>query len=152
MVILSFPHIKSGGYTGFNQGVQGQRTDHRCLWIDMPTSALIGSKTPPITRFQGRRFKSGHPKIAKHFNKKYEEFMIKNNLHQAIYRLEADVCFPITDEQRDRVEKIAKLRAEGIQYADKKCRWLFRAEIPYTPDLRKLIAKVRAWKLVVRKK
>ena len=118
-------NIKSRGYTRFNQGVQGQRTDHRCLWIDIPTSALFGSKTPPIMRFQGRQIKSGHPKIAKLFNKKYKEFVIKNNLHQAIYQLEADVCFPITDEQRDRAEKIAKLRSEGIQYADKKCRRLF---------------------------
>ena len=38
------------------------------------------------------------------------------------------------------------------KYASKKCRRLFRGEIPYTPDLRKLIAKVRVWKLVVRKK
>ena len=37
-----------GGYTGFDQGVQGQRMDHRCLWIDIPTEAVFGSKTPPI--------------------------------------------------------------------------------------------------------
>ena len=41
-------NIKKGGYTRFDQGVQGQRTDHRCLWIDIPTEAVFGSKTPPI--------------------------------------------------------------------------------------------------------
>ena len=105
-------NIKRGGYTGFDQGVQGQRTDHRCLWIDISTSDLFGSKTQPIIRFQGQWVKSGHPKIANLFNKKYKEFVIKNSLHQAIYQLEADVCFPITDTQRDRAETIAKLHAE----------------------------------------
>ena len=128
-------NIKKGGYTGFNQRVQGQRTDHRCLWIDIPTEVVFGSKTPPIIRFQGRRVKSQHPKIAQRVNTKYKEFVLENNLHQAIYQLESEVCFPITNDQRIRAETIARLRSEGIQYADKKCRRLFLGEIPYTPDL-----------------
>ena len=45
--------IQQGGYTSFEQGVQGQRTDHQCLWVDIETEALFGSKTTPLMQFQG---------------------------------------------------------------------------------------------------
>ena len=128
--------IKRGGYASFEQGVQGQRTDHRCLWIDIPTEMLFGSKTPPLMPFNGRRVKSNHPKIANRFNNCYKVFAIQNKLPQKIYQLEAEVLFPIAAEQRERAETIAHLRAQGIQYADKRCRRLFRGEIPFTPDLK----------------
>ena len=115
-------NIKKGGYASFEQGVQGQRTDHRCLWIDISTESLFGSKTPPLMPFNRRRVKSKHPKIANRFNDSYKDFAIRNQLPPKIYQLEADVQFPITEEQQMRAEKIAQLQAEGIQYANKRCR------------------------------
>ena len=70
-------------------------------------------------RFQGRRVKSKHPRIAHQFNHMYKHFAIKQCLAQKIFQLEAKVEFPITQEQKLRAEEIAKLRSDGIQYADK---------------------------------
>ena len=53
--------IRAGGYISFDQGIQGQRTDHQCLWIDLDITSIFGSEVPPLMRFQGRRVKSKHP-------------------------------------------------------------------------------------------
>ena len=73
------------GYTSFEDGVQGQRTDHRCLWMDLDINKVFGSTTPPLSRFQGRRVKSNHPHIVEKFNAKYKEYIIKNSLSQKIF-------------------------------------------------------------------
>ena len=70
------------GYTSFSDGVQGQRTDHRCLWVDIDVVAVFGNKTPPLLKFTGRRVQSRNPNIVKTFNKKYKEFAIKHRLAQ----------------------------------------------------------------------
>ena len=76
-------------------------------------------------RFQGQRVKSKNPRIAHQFNHMYKHFAIKHGLAHQIFQLEAEVEFPITQEQKLRAEEIAKLRSDGIQYADKRCRRLF---------------------------
>ena len=56
--------IQEGRHVSFDQGIQGQRTDHRCLWIDLDITSIFGSEVPPLMRFHGRRVKSKHPRIA----------------------------------------------------------------------------------------
>ena len=96
--------------------------------------------------------KSKHPKIVKLFNQNYKTFALRNDLARKIYHLEAEVTFPITQEQKQQAEVIARLHNEGIKYADKKCQCLFRGEIQYTPKLRQMVATIRLWKFVIRKK
>ena len=145
-------NIKRGGYTAFDDGIQGQRTDHRCLWVDLNLTDIFGSRNPPLMRFAGRRVKSKHPQVVHKFNTSYKNFVVRHNLAQKIYRLEAEVTFPITPEQQQQAETIARLRNEGIKHADKKCRRLFRGETAFTPQLRQLVATLRLWKFIVRKK
>ena len=40
-------NIVQGGYTSFTDGVQGQRTDYRCLWVDIALTDVFGQNTPP---------------------------------------------------------------------------------------------------------
>ena len=64
--------------------------------------------------------KSKHPRIAHRLNHMYNKhFGIKHGLAHKIFQLEAEVEFPITQEQKLKAEEIAKLRSDGIQYADK---------------------------------
>ena len=102
------------GYTSFLDGVQGQRTDHRCLWVDIDVVAVFGNKTPPLLKFTGRRVQSRNPNIVKTFNKKYKEFAIKHRLAQRIFQLEREVTFPISNEQIELAETIVQQRYEGI--------------------------------------
>ena len=122
-------NIVKGGYTSFADGVQGQRTDHRCLWVDLAIQEVFGQKTPPLIRFAGQRVKSTHPKIVNRFNTAYKKYVIRNQLAHKVYQLEGKVTFPIQHIHQVEAKEIAKLRQEGIQYADKRCRRLFRGAI-----------------------
>ena len=77
--------IVQGGYTSFADGVQGQRTDHRCLWADIALDEVFGHKTPPLIRFAGRRVKSSHPRIVHKFNTSYKQFVLQHKLSLKIF-------------------------------------------------------------------
>ena len=79
-------------------------------------------------------------------------FIIQNKLSHQIFRLERDVTYPIQPHHQHEAEDIARLRSEGIQYADRRCRRLFRGEVAYTPVLKQLVSTVRAWMYIRRKK
>ena len=66
--------------------------------------------------------------------------------------MEQELTYPIQPRHEREAEDVARLRTEGIQFADKRCRRLFRGEVAYTPVLQKLISLVRVWKYVRRKK
>ena len=60
--------------------------------------------------------------------------------------------FPITSIQEQQAESLVQLRYEGIRYADKRCRRIFRCQIAFTPKYKELLEAVRFWKLVLCKK
>ena len=45
-------------------------------------------------------------------------------------------------------EALAQLQTQGIQYADKQCRRLFRGLVPFSPKVHNLMLHTRFWKLV----
>ena len=139
-------NILQGGYTSFDNRVQGQRVDHCCLWIDVHIEDIFGCRNPPIHKFQGWRVKTADPRIVNKFNATYKEHILKHKISQKIFELEREVSYPITDQHRLQLKKLATLRLQGIQHADKSCRRLFTGNVEYTPELRLLISAVRFWK------
>ena len=131
--------IQSGGYCSFDQGVQGKRTDHRCLWIDVRITTVFREKMPPLMKFCGRRVKTTDPRIVERFNSHYKKFVIKHQMAQRIFRLEQSVTCPISDQHQQEAETLAHLWQQGIQYADKRCRRLFRGLVPFSPEVNKLM-------------
>ena len=103
--------------------------------MDIPIQDIFGHKTPDLIRFGGRRVKSSHPTIVNKFNTQYKRFVIKNRLAHKIFLLQRNTTFPIRHWQKQAAKDIARLRAEGIQYANKRCRRLFRGEIKFTPEI-----------------
>ena len=108
-----------GRYTSFAEGVQGQQTDHRCLWVDIALTDVFGHITLPLMRFAGQRVKSSDPRIVNKFNTSYKRFVLQNKLSHRIFRLEQEVTYPIQPRHQQEAEDIARLRSEGIQFADK---------------------------------
>ena len=69
-----------------------------------------------------------------------------------IFCLEQSVTCPISDQHQREAEALAHLRQQGIQYADKRCRRLFRGLVPFSPEVHKLMLTTRFWKLVLDKR
>ena len=104
LFVTSAITTRAGGYVSFDQGIQGQRTDHQCLWIDLNITSIFGSEIPLLMRFQGRRVKSKHPRIAHRFNHVYKHFAIKHGLAHKIFQLEAEGTE--AESQRDHQVKV----------------------------------------------
>ena len=73
-------NIVQGGYTSFADRVQGQRTDHHCLWVDISIQEVFGHKTPALIQFGGHRVKSSHPNIVNKFNTQYKKIRNQQSL------------------------------------------------------------------------
>ena len=116
--------IVEGGYTSFEDGVQGLRPDHRCLWIDIREVDVFGQTMPGRMKFQGRRVKSKDPRTRAKFNKEYKKFIVQHKLAKNIYEMENAISYPASPAQIQECNKIAALRQKGIMYADRRCRKL----------------------------
>jgi hypothetical protein len=73
-------HCVLGGYASFDEGVQGKRADHRCLWIDVRLESVFGHKMPPLIRYAQRRVKTNDPRITSRFNKLYCSYLLERNM------------------------------------------------------------------------
>lgn len=133
-------NIIAGGYTSFEDGVQGARPDHQCLWIDIEEIDVFGQTLPGRTKYNGRRVKSKDPRTRDKFNQAYKQFIIKHKLAKKIFDMEAQVTYPITTEHILKCNKIAELRRQGIQFADHQCRKLRFGGAANTPEFKRLHA------------
>jgi hypothetical protein len=120
--VTSSLKIVNGGYAAFDQGVTGKRSDHRCLWIDIHMVYVFGHTMLGPVKWAGRRVQCQDPRTTAAFCKAYKAFCLKNRLSQRIFQLEAHAVYPLPLELQAEAERIAKLRYEGIHYADKRCR------------------------------
>jgi hypothetical protein len=85
--IFATPSVQcvGAGYAGFDEGVQSRRSDHRCLWFDVEIATAFGHIMPPILRPPTRRVKCNDPRIMKHFNDSYLQFLIEHKLHDQAF-------------------------------------------------------------------
>ena len=58
----------------------------------------------------------------------------------------------LTTVQETRMEKISKVKDEGMQYAEKRCRKLAMGEVEFPPEQELAKQRKVLWKLVVNKK
>ena len=144
--------LEAGGYASFSQGVIGIRPDHRCLWIEVKISQVLGHKMPGPQKFAGRRCQCEDPRVYKKFNKLFKEFVIKNNLSKRIFELERIATYPLTEEAIEEAEKIAEVRLQGIAFADHGCRKIHMGKHMSSPEYRRAEMTVAFWNLAKRKK
>jgi hypothetical protein len=144
--------IMAGGYASFCDGVQGRRSDHRCLWIDIQLSSVLGQNIPGPVKYAGRRCHCRDPRVVHRFNTLLKEFIIKTGLARRIFHLEQEITFPPSPSQVEEAERIATLRLQGIQLADKGCRKIHMGKHASSPAFKQAQMKVAFWNLALRKK
>ena len=68
--IFATPSIvcRRAGFCGYDQGVQGDRSDHRCLWLDFDLAKAFGNTALPSAKPQARCLKCNDPRIVHRFN------------------------------------------------------------------------------------
>ena len=152
--ILISPQIEiaSSGYCDFDEGVQGTRVDHRCIWIDINFQSIFGTLPANLTKFEGRRVKSNDPRIVKTFNERMREHIIRNKLDRDINYIFQHVQYPCSKQMAQLMEKAATKRYEAITYADKRARKLRLGNVPFSEKYKIAVNKVILWRLIVDRK
>lgn len=153
----------ASGYTEFSGGIQGgsyekatgktrNRTDHRCLWLDLRLTDVFGHSMPPLPTVAGRRMKCNDPRVVERFNRFYDEFLDKHDLYRRTFQLERLATYPLSEELQHEAERIDKLKMEGIRYADRRCRRLCMGGVPFSPEYKFWVNRLKLWQALAAEK
>ena len=138
-----------GGYTSFDEGVQGKRADHQCLWIDVKLESVFGHKMPPLIRYAQRRVSMNDPRITSRFNQLYRSFLLERNMPIRALTLEAHATYPLHPTLCLEAEKLDRLKVDGVWYADQRCRRLFMGNVPFSPEYKRVTSAIGFWNAIV---
>ena len=152
ILISPLMEVSSSGYCDFDEGVQGTRVDHRCIWIDVKFQSIFGTLPANLTKFEGRRVKSNDPRIVKAFNDRMREHIIRNKLDRDITYIFQHVQYPCSKRVAQLMERSAAKRYEAINYADKRARKLRLGNVPFSEKYKIAVNKVILWRLIIDRK
>ena len=140
--------IQACGYLPFSSFP----SDHRAVWIDVTYTSAFGYNIPRCIQPKARRLQCKDPRIVAKWVQAYEDFIRSHNLHIRQYALESNASTPLTEADALEYENILAIRAQALEYADKKCRKLKMGGVPFSPEFKKLSAHISLWEAVVKKK
>lgn len=137
--------INNGGYISF----ENSPSDHRWPWIDIKERNITGKNrkefTPPIDR----RATSKIPRVKKKFQQLLEEQISRHNLYERMEKLTKEIGDnEMTFDQQAEYETIEIRFKRAIKYADRNCRKVRRGKVPFSKEIKKVMAKIRVQKLV----
>jgi hypothetical protein len=126
--------------------------DHRMLWIDVPTDLALGYTPAKFAAPSLKRLILQDPRVVKNYNKLLKSKLEGNSVLPRIQALENSLGGSISKTQIHEYDLLDKLRIEAILAAEKGCRKLRMGVVPYSPNLALAGKKIRAWKLLLKKK
>ena len=109
--------------------------DHRGIMIDIPEHMLLGNKLIKIKRPYARRLICGRPEVRNKYVKLLERYCTKNKLQEKIDWVRINKEHMSRRKLNKIINKLDKIKAEGMLQAEKKCRKLNMGKIPYSPQL-----------------
>ena len=127
-------------------------SDHRALYIDISYINAFGYNMNKIVRPKARRLKCNDPRVRDRWKKIYSEYIIGNELHIKQFGIEMKAQENLTNELKSKYEEVLKLRKEGMDRADKKCRKLCMGGVPFSPEFQIHHSTIELWRAVMTKK
>jgi hypothetical protein len=124
--------------------------DHKCLWIDVKESELIGcardDRPPPIYR----KATSKVPSVRDAFSEALNKNMKGHKLHEKAERLveSARANKSLTAEEAQLYEKSKDRLRRAVRYADSKCRKARTGHVPFSKKQKRLMGAMRVLRLI----
>lgn len=123
------------------------QSDHRALWIDLTQSSVYGFSIPTTIQPNIRRLQCNIPHVRNKWIQLYTQFLKQHKVIQRQFKLEASLSDgPLDQNQVQEFEKILKLRTEGFNYAEKRCRKIYCGQVPFSPTVQKAKLEIELWK------
>ena len=92
-------------------------SDHRGVWIDIPTRQLLGYKPPPITYFDARRSKLIDPRVVTKYQFKLIQLCFRHNIFQKMDNLRKRTTYllsPILAEEYEAIDAVIEQLVEEV--------------------------------------
>ena len=138
--------VANGGYGSF-VGF----TDHRLAWIDINWESVFGTYQK-IERPPARRLQCEDPRTVKKCLLLLQKYLDDENIDQIVINLQKNATILLSARDTEIYETVDKIITNYMIKAEKKCRKLFMAGVPYSPELAEHLNRINLWCLLIRKK
>ena len=136
-----------GGYLPFGELLG----DHRGLWVDIPVTAILGYKMGNVATYPARRLKLEDPRIVR----KYKEALLHHchlmDLFRRLDSLRRRATYPLSAPLQREYELLDRIRIQGMEEAERKCRRLCKGNVPWSPELKAAKDTIHLWSLVFKR-
>jgi hypothetical protein len=126
--------------------------DHRMLWIDVPVELALGYSPSAIAKASPKRLILQDPRIVKKYNDILHKHLVKHDVLNQLQKLETDIDGTMSPAQISEYNRLDNLHIQATLIAQQQCRKLRMGAVPYSPKLCLEGKKIRAWKLLLKKK
>jgi len=134
--------------------IQHSPGDHRAIIIDINLLDTIGEPRFRITRPPARRLCCSIPSSLDRYCTSLASFCIFHKLEPKLTKLFSMAQNPTTDKAQflSAMENFDRVKAEGMRFAEKRCRRLRMGMIQFSPALNMWRQHIELWRLVIRRK
>jgi hypothetical protein len=122
------------------------------LWMDVPVELALGYSPSAIAKASPKRLILQDPRIVKKYNAILQEHLVKHDVLPQLQKLETEIVGTLSPAQITEYNRLDNLRIQATLFAQQRCRKLRMGEVPYSTKLCFAGKKIRAWKLLLKKK
>jgi hypothetical protein len=130
-------------------------SDHRVLWIDIPQEQLFGRRLSALPIRTPQRLILQDPRVVEKYitaiSNQLQSVHFLDRLQSLRDRMEDKNCSNMA-RLVDQYNELDAIRCAAILKADRSCRKLKMGHVAFSPALSIVWNKIRAWKLIRRKK
>ena len=127
--------------------------DHRGLFIDVVERSMIGGDAVKVKHVKARRLVSTNPMVKKKFLTRFKKQMQRNHVYEQMIALERATKDSIDNHQKERYEKLDRIKKSAVACAEKKCRKFSSGEVAFVPEkVQKYGMRITLVNLLLRRK
>ena len=141
-------HIDQGSWLAFFKGP----ADHRLGMFDVPYDILLGEDVLKVVRPAARRLSCNIPEAKTKYQKLLGKHFSQHNLLARLHDVYRSATGYLTPDQQAEMERLDKIRTEGMLYAEKRCRKLAMGHVDFSPEINDARKKRDFWRLVLRQR
>jgi hypothetical protein len=135
------------GYLPFGDGLI---SDHRPLWIDIPSALLFGTQPPPTSPMSSRRLTLMDPRVVARYIHLCETKLNAAGLQPRLDAL-LDSAGVLTPLQAKEWESLDALWVSIMKEAEAKCRKFRCGAVPWSPEISQALHSIAYWRLSLKK-
>jgi hypothetical protein len=124
--------------------------DHRFNILDINAQTLVGDNLIKIVRPPARRLNSKLPQVEASYISHLLAHMCRHRVLSKLHQLYVARDGAFTPAQRETLERLDRVRADGMRYAEKKCRKLSMGMVDFSPEVDQARKRRWIWKQVVK--